>query len=473
MSNKFNLAEILSDASTASAAPAGQAMRITMLPLADIHPNEKNSIYQIGDVSLLQADISEHGLRSPLEVVREDTGYRLVSGHRRYTACCNLHAEGAAGFDLLPCRVLPEMDADAETVALITSNATAREMTDGERIKQYMALKKALERQKAAGALQGRVREAMVRITGDGSGTLARLNAIATRCTPEVLDMLSSGQISMTRAYDCSKLYKVEQASFAKNGYSSMPQISDDLKKQVVDALLRGALAKPFSRINYVTKEAWNYCDNLKTILSEPVMIELDGCQVRVTQHGNGRFGELYVDQLEPGSETEVVARGYIYPYDMYYQARALYLDPEKEAASREEREARKQEQQRERDEEKARHDRANEILAQFDTWRKVAQAKELGLVFRAYDLHGGGSLVVAVDEVSRVERVDPEFPMLPYRTWFSVELDAAGNRLEETEYTGRKYKMIWKSGRDLALRIMEDLQAKELAQVKQHELQE
>lgn len=56
----------------------------------------------------------------------------------------------------------------------------------------------------------------MSRITGDGTGTLGRFNAILNNCTAEVVEMLEKGEITMTRAYECSKLYKVQQVEYAK-----------------------------------------------------------------------------------------------------------------------------------------------------------------------------------------------------------------------------------------------------------------
>lgn len=66
MSKGFSINDILG--STKANAPAGQKMQVVMLPAADIEPNPENSIYEIGDVSMLKADIAERGLRSPLEV---------------------------------------------------------------------------------------------------------------------------------------------------------------------------------------------------------------------------------------------------------------------------------------------------------------------------------------------------------------------------------------------------------------------
>ena len=175
MSKGFSINDILGD--TKANAPAGQKMQVVMLPATDIEPNPENSIYEIGDVSMLKADIAERGLRSPLEVLPAKGGrYMLIAGHRRWTACRALTAEGVAGFEVLPCVIRQSQGEDDDLIALITSNATARELTDGERLRQYRALKQALERKKAAGALDGRIRDEMSRITGTG----CQLSALTT-----------------------------------------------------------------------------------------------------------------------------------------------------------------------------------------------------------------------------------------------------------------------------------------------------
>lgn len=152
MSKGFAIADILGGQARQDA-PAGQKMQIVMLPAADIEPNPENSIYEIGDVSMLKADIAERGLRSPLEVLPARAGkYMLLAGHRRWTACRELTAEGVTGFDVLPCVIHTSAGADDDLIALITSNATARKLTDSKQLRQYIALKQALEQFKAEAA---------------------------------------------------------------------------------------------------------------------------------------------------------------------------------------------------------------------------------------------------------------------------------------------------------------------------------
>ena len=182
--------------------PAGVPMRVKMLPIDWIIPNPDNKIYHVGDVSQLAEDIRKNGVRQPLEVVQ--TGgmtYKLIGGERRLTACQELLDGGDDRFSSLPCIVLESKGELDDRIALITANATARELTDGERLAQYEALKDALTAKKQAGQLEGKVRDALCKILGEGSGTLARLNAISANCTEDIKGKLHRGEISLMEAY--------------------------------------------------------------------------------------------------------------------------------------------------------------------------------------------------------------------------------------------------------------------------------
>lgn len=182
--------------------PAGATMQVKMLPIDWIIPNPENRIYHVGDVSQLAEDIRKNGVRQPLEVVR--TGgmtYKLIGGERRLTACQELLDDGDKRFSSLPCIVLESKGKLDDKIALITANATARELTDGERLAQYEALKDALTAKKQAGQLEGKVRDALCKILGEGSGTLARLNAISANCTEDIKGKLHRGEIGLMEAY--------------------------------------------------------------------------------------------------------------------------------------------------------------------------------------------------------------------------------------------------------------------------------
>ena len=430
MSKGFSINDILGNGAK-PAAPAGQKMQVVMLPAADIEPNPENSIYEIGDVSMLKADIAERGLRSPLEVLPAQGGkYMLLAGHRRWTACRALTAEGVTGFEVLPCVIHQSQGADDDLIALITSNATARELSDGERLRQYIALKQALERKKAAGGLDGRVRDEMSRITGDGTGTLGRLNAIASKCVPEVIAMVERGEITMTRAYECSKLYKVQQTTYAKNGYGPMPEVSDDAKKAAILYIVDEGVADQLRGLDYVQCCEWNYADGGKLDAQKMQPVTLDvtdnvaNAILRIAPAGRTSFT---VEQLDPADQNEVIAKSSIYSSQLYRTARSRYID--KKAL-----EKYKAEEKEKKNAEKVRHDAAEkwlalarQELADFDNWKLTARHKDLGLTIRERKMFDGGRLIIAVDDTGRY---DGPMNGFPYRECFSVRLGPDGERV-------------------------------------------
>lgn len=430
MSKGFSINDILGNGAK-PAAPAGQKMQVVMLPAADIEPNPENSIYEIGDVAMLEADIAERGLRSPLEVLPAQGGkYMLLAGHRRWTACRALTAEGVTGFEVLPCVIHQSQGADDDLIALITSNATARELSDGERLRQYIALKQALERKKAAGGLDGRVRDEMSRITGDGTGTLGRLNAIASKCVPEVIAMVERGEITMTRAYECSKLYKVQQTTYAKNGYGPMPEVSDDAKKAAILYIVDEGVADQLRGLDYVQCCEWNYADGgkLDAQKMQPVTLDMTdnvaNAILRIAPAGRTSFT---VEQLDPADQNEVIAKSCIYSSQLYRTARSRYID--KKAL-----EKYKAEEKEKKNAEKVRHDAAEkwlalarQELADFDNWKLTARHKDLGLTIRERKMFDGGRLIIAVDDTGRYDGPVNGFP---YRECFSVRLGPDGERV-------------------------------------------
>lgn len=201
----------LMNAQSQTATPAGQQMQVVMIPSRNIIPNPDNDeIYTIGNMDGLKDDIQQHGLRQPLEVIPvegEPDRYMLISGHRRWAACGILSECGDSRFDALPCLIRESHGKLDDRIALITANATARDLTDGERLAQYEAMKDALTKKKAAGQLEGKVRDEVCRILGLSTGAAARLNVIAS-CENELIkERLKSGEIGLMEAYRSAQDY--------------------------------------------------------------------------------------------------------------------------------------------------------------------------------------------------------------------------------------------------------------------------
>lgn len=428
MSKGFSINDILGN--TKANAPAGQKMQVVMLPAADIEPNPENSIYEIGDVSMLKADIAERGLRSPLEVLPAKGGrYMLIAGHRRWTACRALTAEGVAGFEVLPCVIRQSQGEDDDLIALITSNATARELTDGERLRQYRALKQALERKKAAGSLGGRVRDEMSRITGDGTGTLGRLNAIANKCIPAVVEMVEKGKISLGRAYECSKLYKVQQLMYAQHGYASMPDVPDAVLDEAVKWVVECGLAEQLKKFDYVRCDRWNYTGGIfdaQTVEPKELTLDVNGADVLVKIEAVNRY-RLNVIQLDPAEPGEVVAITGLMDSDLYDKAKALYINHEELERFKAEAADKKAAEKKQTADNQKWLTMARRELENFDNWPIVDKNTRLGFTVRGRQMSDGGQLVVAVDEAARY---DGQTPGLPYRECMAARFDASYQRV-------------------------------------------
>lgn len=180
--------------------PAG-SMHVEMLPISYIMPNPDNKqIYIVGDVERLKDDIKANGVRQPLEVIRWANGYKLIGGERRLTACKQLAAEGDERFSTVPCIIVESKGELEDKISLITANATARDLTDWERVAQYEALKDALTKKKQDGKLEGKVRDELCRILGISTGAAARLNIVATTQNETIKERLRDGEIGFMQA---------------------------------------------------------------------------------------------------------------------------------------------------------------------------------------------------------------------------------------------------------------------------------
>lgn len=298
----FDIKSILGDQSQPR---QGQRLDVVMIPIERIRPNPRNTeIYLIGDVSSLAEDIKANGLRQPLEVVRDGSAYRLIGGERRWTAMKSLQESGDSRFDSVPCILRPAGSEDDELLALITANSTARELTDGERLAQYEALKEIFERKKAAGEFEGRVRDKLVEVTGMSAGALGRMNAISANCTGEVKQMLREGKATLTKCYEASKLWPRQQGDFITNGYASaLPAVKDREKIMALNQFLAAYMHengfRPETEYNLILWVAENLNGKMLTVGEDAWIIrKVDGssmCQAFLMESDGDATNMIYL----------------------------------------------------------------------------------------------------------------------------------------------------------------------------------
>lgn len=312
----FDIKSILGDQSQPR---QWQRFDVVMVSIESIKPNPRNTeIYLIGDVSALAEDIKANGLRQPLEVVQDGSTYRLIGGERRWTAMMQLHEAGDARFATVPCVLRPAGSEDDELLALITANSTARELTDGERLAQYEALKEIYQRKKAAGEFDGRVRDKLVEVTGMSAGALGRMNAISQNCTEEVRQMLRDGKATLTKCYEASKLWPRQQVDFIKDGYArSLPSVKDNKKREA----LYQFIARMMGEKNYTPENAYSLSGWIAENLNEKtIRVGEDTWIIRKHQSGSGS------DAFLMASEGDASNMEYLSGWDVLQAYKKMFL---------------------------------------------------------------------------------------------------------------------------------------------------
>ena len=391
----------LLNAQSQTPTPAGQKMQVVMVPRELIMANPDNKkIYIVGDVSGLKDDIRENGVRQPLEVIRWANGYKLIGGERRLTACKQLADEGDRRFESLPCLILDSKGELDDQIALITANATARDLTDGERVAQYEALKDVLTRKKKAGQLEGKVRDECCRILGLSAGAAARLNVIATCENETIKQRLMAGEIGLMEAYR----YAQDYAQYTKQ--KETPEEPEETPKAAsVETLPKTAPEYP----EWLVESAKEVCEiewvkNAPDFTADTLIKSKGGVCGRSLTHG---FVDFYRDKIrfweyEKGEYSFTWAKFVkfciekgIAPEKHAAKSAAKPVEPAKPAANP----AAKTEEPRGFE---SLYKLAEKMLRDDAPWDVYRQDPILGLTYYTQDLPGGAKLYKRVDETRR-----------------------------------------------------------------------
>lgn len=387
--NKFDLGALLNEQSTVAAHTPG--MRVTMLRRADLLDNPENKIYRIGDVTQLAEDIAANGIRQPLEVVPSGDKYLLIGGHRRLAACAQLAQLGDDRFDSVPCIVHPSKGAAMDKLDLITANATARELTDGERLDQYIAMKDALEQLKRDGKLEGRVRDEMARRLGESTGSLGRLNAIAANATEEVKQMLRDGKCGVIRAYEASKLNPREQVYYAEHGSMRVtPQLDEAQMAAVTHWILYDSPAVEYlQKWNYLASSAGMFMQDCQDHKLRGFVDVPNGLIAQVSEPGEPRKGAyIIVNVVDPADDDYQVAAQTIPWSALYLAAKDLYgNDPDPAELDRIEKAKQAQQEKRRREE------AAFDLMRHPEKWPQAVTILGYGLTLYCWTLSDGTEL--------------------------------------------------------------------------------
>lgn len=210
---KFNLNQLLGGgkAEDGDERSESQNYKITNIPVHQLEPSQDN-FYSTEQIEELKASIAAFGIKQNLIVKPIEGGkYRVIAGHRRRLAVLSLLEEGKREFEKVPCIVETEEDELRERLLLITTNSTARQLTDWEKIKQAQELRSILEQIKKRDKIPGRLRELIASTLDTSPAQVGRMEAIAKNLTPEFKEELKEGRVNMSTAYEISGMPEEQQ----------------------------------------------------------------------------------------------------------------------------------------------------------------------------------------------------------------------------------------------------------------------
>lgn len=212
----FSFMDIIN--SKTKAAVAGETTEYTEIFLNpfEVKPTESN-FYSQENIEELADSILTVGQQQPTVLARIKGEYKIISGHRRNLANQMLVNRGYEEYKRVRYLYKDMTDAMLE-LSLIVGNAYNRELTAYEKTEQAIRLKNALIRAKNEDGLkiQGRLRDIIADILGESSTNIGRMESINNNLTDEAKEEFKKGKLSITGAYEASKLSEDEQHNIAK-----------------------------------------------------------------------------------------------------------------------------------------------------------------------------------------------------------------------------------------------------------------
>lgn len=215
----FNVMDMMNASSKAA---AGEAARFEErdIDIADIVANPANAkIYTTENIGRLAESIELAGkvLQNLVVTDRgEDGKYMLISGHRRWMACQQLVSEGKEKFKTVHALIERVPDKRVEELLLIESNASSRNLTDAEKMRQAERTMQLCKELKEEQMLSGRVRDIAAQMLNMSASHIARLHAIHENLAEPLTERFENGSMSTSAAYEAQKLSEEEQHRLAE-----------------------------------------------------------------------------------------------------------------------------------------------------------------------------------------------------------------------------------------------------------------
>lgn len=189
---------------------------ISFIPRERLRQNEKN-FYATSSIDELADSIALNGIIEPIIVrpVRDGSGdYRIISGHRRFLAICELAKDEPERWARVPAIIREPASDVLEELLLIEANRATRVMSSADTMRQAERYRELLAELKNQGVeIPGRLRDAVAEAMQISASRLARLDVIRKNLSPEWMEAFETGSLSESAAYELARLPQEQQAS--------------------------------------------------------------------------------------------------------------------------------------------------------------------------------------------------------------------------------------------------------------------
>lgn len=220
MGSGFSLSKILNEKSKASkekiieedSSRVGVGFNVESISVYNLQPSKEN-FYSMEDIADIKDSIELIGVQQNLVVrkIPDTTTYKIIAGHRRWTASLWLTEEGKPQFEYLPCKIEMSLDEIKEQIILIYTNSTTRQLSDWEKVEQLVQLKELLKEYKKTHDLPGRVREMLAETLNVSVSQVSRIESIHDNLTEEFKNELKHNNINFSTAAELSRLSVEDQ----------------------------------------------------------------------------------------------------------------------------------------------------------------------------------------------------------------------------------------------------------------------
>lgn len=210
-------------------------MEITYIPRDEIYKNPKNE-YSISDIENLADLIYVMGLREPLGVKPEGSGYKLIEGERRLTAIDKMIADGKWEGDI-PCIIREKelkvnldilSDEEKEILEIAGTNAGQRKYSEADYLFEVEKLEPIYKKLKASGigeftyesdtgekitqSLTGKKsRELLAERLNVSPAQVGKISKVANSGTEELKEAVKDGTANIAVAAEIAAMEKEDQ----------------------------------------------------------------------------------------------------------------------------------------------------------------------------------------------------------------------------------------------------------------------